>query len=117
MTPTICAWPSPTVTSTNPARHPHPHRGLGRRHRHLAALPVALLAVAIWWRQREADGTATARRRTYLAPGSATITRVIVAFAVVIAGFAVFDTYRIGDSGAKASWTGDFSPTAAQSGD
>lgn len=88
-----------------------------------AALPVALLALMIWWRQREAtpqtdapaDGGSTAtRRRTYLAPLSGTITRVIVALAVVIAGWAVFDTYRIGDSGAKASWTGNFSSSATQ---
>jgi hypothetical protein len=82
-----------------------------------AALPVALLAVAIWWRQREADGIATARQRTYLAPESATISRIVIALTVVIAGFAVYDTYRIGDSGAKASWTGNFSSTAGQSDD
>src|SRR5690349_20336821 len=88
-----------------------------------AALPVALLALVIWWRQREAapgtdapvtSGSTTTRQRTYLAPLSATITRVIVALAVVIAGWAVFDTYRIGDSGAKASWTGNFTSTATQ---
>ncbi|MGI5176227.1 DUF2231 domain-containing protein [Dactylosporangium sp. CA-152071] len=72
-----------------------------------AALPVAILALAIWWRQRETTSPAT--RRTYLAPLSAPITRAVVALAVVIAGWAVFDTYRIGDSGAKASWSGTFS--------
>ncbi|MEV0565958.1 DUF2231 domain-containing protein [Dactylosporangium sp. NPDC050588] len=72
-----------------------------------AALPVAVLALAIWWRQRETTSPTT--RRTYLAPLSAPITRAIVVLAVVIAGWAVFDTYRIGDSGAKASWSGTFS--------
>ncbi|GIE78468.1 hypothetical protein Aph02nite_44180 [Actinoplanes philippinensis] len=80
----------------------------------VAALPVALLAVAIWWRGREADGTA--RRRTYLAAGSAAITRAVMALAVVIAGFAVYDIYRIGDSGAKASWSGTVSSAPAQNG-
>jgi hypothetical protein len=93
-----------------------------------AALPVALLALGIWWRQREttmseeAPGTGSSaattatRRRTYLAPLSATITRIIVVLAVVVAGWAVYDTYRIGDSGAKAAWTGNFSSVPAQDG-
>lgn len=79
-----------------------------------AALPVAALAVAIWWRHREASGTTG--QRTYLAAGSAAVTRLVVALAVAIAGFAVYDTYRIGDSGAKASWTDNFSNTANQQG-
>lgn len=83
-----------------------------------ATVPVAVLALMIWWRQREATmptepGTA-ASRRTYLAPRSATITRIVAVLAVVIAGSAVYDTYRIGDSGAKASWTGNFSSTPGQ---
>jgi hypothetical protein len=89
-----------------------------------AALPVAVLALVVWWRNREADavgrtgentggGTATTtRQRTFLAPASSTITRVIAAIAVVAAFYAVYDIYRIGDSGAKASWTGNFSSTA-----
>ncbi|WP_127508041.1 DUF2231 domain-containing protein [Actinoplanes solisilvae] len=93
-----------------------------------AALPVALLALGIWWRQREATMSTEARatggsavttaiqRRTYLAPLSVTITRIIIALAVVIAGWAVYDTYRIGDSGARAAWTGNFSSVPAQEG-
>ncbi|WP_233625291.1 hypothetical protein [Actinoplanes sp. ATCC 53533] len=72
----------------------------------------------IWWRQREAtastDVDATARRRTYLAPLSVTTTRIIAVLAIVVAGAAGYDTYRIGDSGAKASWTGNFSSTATE---
>lgn len=91
-----------------------------------AAIPVALLALVIWWRQREATPTtgesATAgsnvatgaQRRSYLAPMSVTVTRVVVVLAVVVAGWAVYDTYRIGDSGARASWTGDFDTTPTQ---
>ncbi|GAA2673452.1 DUF2231 domain-containing protein [Actinoplanes palleronii] len=84
------------------------------------ALPVAVLALVIWWRQREAtaaaDGPDTTGRRAYLAPRSAMITRVVVVLAVLIAGSAVYDTYRIGDSGAKASWTGNFSSTPTSGG-
>ncbi|HET6482722.1 MAG TPA: hypothetical protein VFG35_22180 [Actinoplanes sp.] len=94
----------------------------------LAALPVALLALVIWWRQREATapaeisatgsspGTTTKRRRIYLAPQSTTATRIVMVLAIVIAGFAVFDIYRIGDSGAKAAWTDNFSSTPVQNG-
>jgi hypothetical protein len=92
----------------------------------LAALPVAILAVIIWWRQRETNASTSAlpigsadvatRQRTYLAPLSATITRAIVALAVVVAGWAVYDTYRIGDSGSKAAWSDNFSSAPAPSG-
>jgi hypothetical protein len=97
------------------------------------AIPVAVLALVIWWRQREAapvgdgpagdgpveggSGVATAtRRRTYLAPLSTTVTRIVAVLAVVIAVGAVYDIYRIGDSGSKAAWTGNFSSTPAQRG-
>ncbi|GAA2520949.1 DUF2231 domain-containing protein [Winogradskya humida] len=87
------------------------------------ALPVAVLALLIWWRQREATASAgtadtagTGQRRTYLAPLSVTITRVVAVLAIVAGTAAVYDTYRIGDSGAKASWTGNFSPAAAPGG-
>jgi hypothetical protein len=84
-----------------------------------AAIPVAFLALVIWWRQREAtpvtDVPATGRR-TYLAPLSGAVTRVIVVLAVVISGWAAYDTYRIGDSGSKSAWTDNFSSTATQRG-
>jgi hypothetical protein len=83
------------------------------------ALPVAALAVVIWWRGREAGtgGTAIrARRRTYLAPLSMTVTRVVAALTIVVAGAAVYGIYRIGDSGAKAAWTGSFSATPVDRG-
>jgi len=93
-----------------------------------AAIPVAVLAVVIWWRQREATaaaatpatgGTGVAmatRRRSYLAPLSVTVTRTCMVLAVIIAGFAGYDTYRIGDSGSKAAWTDSFSSTPAPEG-
>jgi hypothetical protein len=36
--------------------------------------------------------------------------------AIVIAGAAVYQTYRIGDSGAKASWTDKFTSAPAEDG-
>ncbi|SDT53726.1 DUF2231 domain-containing protein [Actinoplanes derwentensis] len=79
------------------------------------ALPVAALALIIWWRQRETTGAAP-QRRTLLAPASVAITRIVAALAIVVAGVAVYDTYLIGDSGAKASWTGNFDSTARPEG-
>jgi len=90
-----------------------------------AALPVALLALVIWWRQREAapgteaadhGGTTTTRPRTYLAPLSTPLTRIVMVLAVAVAGFAVLQTYRIGDSGSKAAWTDNFNSAPVQNG-
>ncbi|GAB1692696.1 DUF2231 domain-containing protein [Krasilnikovia sp. M28-CT-15] len=79
------------------------------------AIPLAVLAVLVWWRQREATGSGTGNR-TYLAPGSTAVTRVLVALAVIVAGAGMYGIYRIGDSGARASWTGNFSTTARNDG-
>jgi hypothetical protein len=86
------------------------------------ALPVAVLALLVWWRRREslrtqATDTADATgRRTFLAPASKAVTVVLSVLAVVAAGAAVYDIYRIGDSGAQASWQGQFSSTPAPRG-
>jgi hypothetical protein len=125
----------PVTTSAGEwLEHRLPETALLRDHTELgdtaiwAAIPVAILALGIWWRQREetptTDASATdgsnvataTRRRTYLAPRSVTVTGLIAALAVVLAGWAVYDTYRIGDSGSKAAWTGKFSSTASQDG-
>jgi hypothetical protein len=99
------------------------------------AIPVALLALIVWWRQREdvavrpavsdvdesiGGGTATmtqtaVRRRTFLAPASTAVTVVIAVLAVLAAGGACYQIYRIGDSGAQASWQGQFSSDPAPS--
>lgn len=75
----------------------------------LFSLPVTLLALVVWWRGREVDraaaGAAVPDRRTYLAPASGALTVVIAVLSVVAAGSAAYDIYRIGDSGAQASWT------------
>ncbi|MFC7277690.1 DUF2231 domain-containing protein [Paractinoplanes rhizophilus] len=71
------------------------------------AVPIAALALIIWWRNREAY--ATGRRRTYLAPLSTMVTGVVAALALIAGAAGVYGMYRIGDSGAKAAWTGSFS--------
>jgi hypothetical protein len=87
-----------------------PQTDLLRQHSQLgdtalyAALPVAVLALVVWWRNREAGQAA--QRRAYLAPGNRMLTRVIAVLAVLVALSAAYDTYRIGDSGAKATWNG-----------
>ncbi|MGW3960634.1 DUF2231 domain-containing protein [Amycolatopsis sp. NPDC005003] len=85
------------------------------------ALPVAVLALVVWWRRREslrvdtADtaGTGstavTTRRRTFLAPASTAVTVVLAVLSIAAAGAACYDIVRIGDSGAQATWQGQFS--------
>ncbi|WP_432824692.1 DUF2231 domain-containing protein [Dactylosporangium sp. CA-092794] len=79
-----------------------------------AAFGVALLALVIWWRHREAGGGRTLLSRRLLAPGSAAVTATVAVVAVVVAGLAVFDIYRIGDSGARAAWDGRVISTAGR---
>lgn len=91
-----------------------------------AAVAVAALALVIWWRHREstfpADGLPRrvlrlpAPRRTLLAPRSTPVTAAIAAAAILVAAGAAYDIYRIGDSGAQASWQGQFSATPAPRG-
>jgi hypothetical protein len=110
-------WLERRVTETA-LLHTHTELGDGAI---FAAIPVAVLALVVWWRNREAvsvdstagagGGTTLTRQRTFLAPASLTITRVIAAVAVIAAVYAVYDVYRIGDSGAKASWNGNFTST------
>lgn len=79
------------------------------------ALPVAVLALVVWWRHRESL-RAAGTRRTVLAPASAVVTVVVSVLAIAAAGAAVYDIYRIGDSGAQASWQGKVSATPAPRG-
>ena len=96
-----------------------------------AAIAVALMAIVVWWREHPTtvapDSRTLARyhapapagitmqtkqtvgRRTWWRQASKTVTRWIAEAAVLVAGAAVYDTYRIGDSGAKASWDGNVS--------
>lgn len=92
------------------------------------AFPVAVLALLIWWRGREQAATqsvptgteqavaaspggstsAKPPRRTRLAPANQLVTTVLIVISVIAAGAAIYDVYRIGDSGAKASWQDGF---------
>jgi len=109
------------------------------------AIPVAVLALVVWWRERETaasqrpaaqpSGTGTgtvegrdtaggstitvertAPRRTILAPGSAALSVVIAVLSVLAAGAVAYDIYRIGDSGAQAAWQGQFTSAPAPGG-
>ena len=97
------------------------------------AIPVAVLALVVWWRGREAaalsqlaarpadpdvagdDATSSvavitekpaAHRRTILAPASAALSVIIAVLSIAAAGAAMYDVYQIGDSGAQATWQG-----------
>jgi cytochrome bd-type quinol oxidase subunit 2 len=61
------------------------------------ALPIAALAVVIWWLQRRQRPTATA------------VTGVLMALSLVAGAAGVYGIYRIGDSGAKAAWSSSVS--------
>ncbi|MET7680679.1 DUF2231 domain-containing protein [Streptomyces sp. NPDC005423] len=92
---------------------------LVRRHAELGdgLLPwaggVFLLAVAVWWvlGRRPAPEAAAPATAGPMAVGTAVRIAAGVLSAVVAVG-AVVDVYRIGDSGAKAAWTGGYSKTA-----
>jgi hypothetical protein len=96
-----------------PSRLLHDHTELGDTAIYYA-IPIAVLALVVWWRDRE-ERTASGRR-TYLAPLSTAVTSVVAVLAVIIAVAGVYGTYRIGDSGSKAAWTGNFSSTASEHG-
>lgn len=95
------------------------------------ALPVTVLALLIWWRHREqvaaesrtlvtvGSGTVPAPasrpirmpQRSWLRPAHQAVTVVLIVLSVLAAGAAIYDIYRIGDSGAKATWQDQFSTT------
>jgi hypothetical protein len=81
------------------------------------AVPLVVLSVLLWWRNREiaaeagelADmpgplGGVLRHDRPLLAPRSAAVAAVLAVACVAAAGAATWDIYRIGDSGAKAAW-------------
>lgn len=86
----------------NPLIHKHTELGDTAIY---AAIGVALLALLVWWRQREDTGRSLVKTRNFLAPSSGALTATLTVVAVLVAGAAVYDVVRIGDSGAKASWS------------
>ncbi|HEY2194280.1 MAG TPA: hypothetical protein VGH76_18545 [Actinomycetospora sp.] len=87
----------------------------------LAVIGVALAAREVLAGRRaraartEGPGAAVAshaaRPRSASAPGGVVLTVVLAVLTVVVAVGSVTTTYEIGDSGARAAWTGKFSPT------
>jgi hypothetical protein len=73
------------------------------------AIPVAVLALLVWWRRRETGRPG----RTFLGPASKAVTVTLAALSIAAAGAAVFDIYRIGDSGAQATWQGQLDSAPA----
>lgn len=74
------------------------------------ATGLFLVAAAIWWlaRRTPESGPAAAGTTAPAWTSAAWFRIVAIAVAVVVAGGAVVDVYRIGESGAKAAWTGSF---------
>jgi hypothetical protein len=81
------------------------------------AVPLAVLSVLMWWRNREIAAVndelspspvplarVLTHDRAWLAPRSTTVAAVLAVACVAAAGAATYDIYRIGDSGAKAAW-------------
>ena len=82
-----------------------------------AAFGVTVMALVTWWRHREAVRVTRrppGARRTFLAPRSTTVTVIVGVVASFVASAAIYDVYLIGDSGARASWTGDYSTTVLE---
>jgi hypothetical protein len=75
----------------------------------LRPLAALLLVLTALWPAARRRPPVRSVRRPYPAPLSGPVTRVVAVLALVIAGAAVYDIYRIGDSGSKAAWTGNFS--------
>ncbi|MFB9377621.1 DUF2231 domain-containing protein [Kineococcus gynurae] len=69
------------------------------------AIPVAVLALAIWWLQRRSTGEGAART----AGRGATVVGIVAIVASVALGVQV---YRVGDSGAKAVWADQVSASS-----
>ncbi|QXE33862.1 hypothetical protein KQY30_05695 [Streptomyces sp. GMY02] len=76
-----------------------------------------VLAVVVWWAYGRAtapgSGTPGGTRRWSTTP----VRVAAVVLSLVVAAGAAVDVYRIGDSGAKAVWSDDFSKTASGGGD
>lgn len=59
---------------------------------------------------------AAANRRVFLAPASKAVSVTLIVLSVLAAGAAVYDIVRIGDTGAQASWQGQFQQNPAPRG-
>ncbi|GAA1028453.1 MULTISPECIES: hypothetical protein [Amycolatopsis] len=59
---------------------------------------------------------AAANRRVFLAPASKAVSVTLIVLSILAAGAAVYDIVRIGDTGAQASWQGQFQQNPAPRG-
>ncbi|MBM9504703.1 hypothetical protein ITX44_09155 [Streptomyces sp. KK5PA1] len=76
------------------------------------ALGLFLVSAALWWlgrRAGSADSAAPAPGSSLAWTSTTWFRSVAVVVALIVAVGACVDVYRIGDSGAKAAWTGGFS--------
>lgn len=104
---------------------------LVRRHTELGdgLLPwvagLFVLAAVVWWTTRRtaaqqtgsSDTPQTGSTATAGTRGGAAVRVVAAVLSIAVAAGAVFDLYRIGDSGAKAAWHDAYSQTATGHGD
>lgn len=82
----------------------------------LLLIAVAILARQLVSQRRDrrfaapdGPGTATATRPPRHSVGGRVVTVLLAVLAIAVASGAIVDTYRIGESGARAAWTGHFS--------
>ena len=61
------------------------------------ALPIAALALVVWWLQRRSRAMSTV------------VTSVVAVLSVAVGAAGVYGIYRIGDSGTKAAWSSSVS--------
>ncbi|MFB9926609.1 hypothetical protein ACFORO_06855 [Amycolatopsis halotolerans] len=85
-----------------------------------AAVPEAATSRAAEAGARQTDpaagGASANRRRVFLAPASKAVGVTLIVLSVLAAGAAVYDIVRIGDTGAQASWQGQFQQNPAPRG-
>jgi uncharacterized membrane protein len=74
------------------------------------AIPMLLLATALWWLERRSAATETVGSTARTT--SAGVVRTVAALAVVAALATSVQVYRVGDSGARATWGGQVSSSS-----
>jgi hypothetical protein len=92
---------------------------LVRRHAELGdgllpwALGLFVLSAALWWWQRRSPAPGATADSGGTAVGGAPLRIAAIVLCTVVAAGSVVQVYRIGDSGAKAAWTGSTSQQGA----
>ncbi|WP_435134322.1 DUF2231 domain-containing protein [Actinacidiphila sp. bgisy144] len=92
-----------------------------RRHTELGdgllpwAIGLFVLAAGLWWWNRRTAAASTGGGTGGAAAPAMPLRVAAAVVCAVVAAGAVVQVYRIGDSGAKAAWTGNFSKSPASS--